>query len=255
MDQIIPFHPMLQDCDCTDLGRASLRLWQYKNAFRSGEDAVALAHFAKKAWRRSQKEHKREPRTILDVGCASGMILTLLLDDFPNSLGFGLEKIERQAALAQFNMRENGIASRTRIIAQDLRAYPSKPWSWGRMELMVCNPPYRKGLPRGGIAESGAGPEEASRYERQLARFDFSMTIADLVQLATVALEEEAYLCVVFPLNRQDDLLCEMEKGKLFLKHWCRLCSSPLHAPKQGLYCFTRWTGKLPEQDEDWCLR
>lgn len=257
--------------DQTDLGRGQLQLWQYKDAFRSGEDAVALAHFSESAWRRHCGARQRDPKEILDLGCASGMVLTLLLDSFPTSLGFGVEMIARQAELARINMQENALQNRTKILQEDIRLYQSKPWPWGRVELIVCNPPYREGLPRGGFAGPGSGakseagdqtaaPESgdqtaAWRYERQVARFDFAMNMADLAHLANLALDDEGCLCLVFPLARQTYLLREMAKQKLFLKHWCRLCSSPLHAPKQGLYCLTYWTGAESFQDEDWHLR
>ena len=250
--------------DSTELGRGGKKLLQFKDAFRSGEDAVALAHFSVASW--EALNENRRAGIILDLGCGAGMILTLLLDSFPDALGFGIEKVARLAELARRNMRENGLESRSQILTRDARVFEKEAWPWGGVDLLVCNPPYRSGLPRGGIAvEQGEGAgdlltslevvNDNLALERQLARFDFALNVHDLARLAAILLDEEGCFCMVFPLKRGPDLIAAMRSQKLFLNRWRKLRGWSAIEPKQGLYCFTHWTGKEAIHEDDVVLR
>lgn len=250
--------------DSTELGRGNKKLLQFKDAFRSGEDAVALAHFSVASWNTLYEQ--RRPKSILDIGCGAGMILTLLLDTFPEALGFGIEKVGRLAELARRNMHENGLERQALIVAKDARDFAQKAWPWGRVDLLVCNPPYRSGLPRGGIAvgDSAEIMDAASSHavvgdnlalERQLARFDFALNVHDLGRIGAKLMDDEACFCVVFPLAREEELLTALREHKLFLNRWRKLRGWSSIEAKQGLYCFTHWTGKEALREADVVLR
>lgn len=250
--------------DSTDLGRGNKKLWQYKDAFRSGEDAVSLAHFSEQSWQNLHPNH--EPKSILDIGCGAGMIISLLADTFPHALAFGIEKVLRLARLARRNLSEQGIAKRSLIVMKDARAFIETAWPWGRLDLIVCNPPYRKELPRDGIAASKEQIQNNKLtaldiidknliLERQVARFDFALSVEDLAKLGSRLMAEEGCFCLAFPLQRQAELIDAMEASRLFLNQWRRLCGFADKPPKIGLYCFTRWTGRDAVQLEDLILR
>ncbi len=250
--------------DRTDLGIHGKSLLQFKDAFRSGEDAVALVHFAE--YCQGLLHPEQAPKTILDIGCGAGMILTLLLEHYPEALGFGIEKVRRLADLAQRNMRENGLERRSKIYPKDARRFINEDWPWGRMSLIVANPPYRSGLPRGGLAlatereqvdflNSYAVLEDNVPLERQLARFDLSLNPTDLARIGARLLDDEACFCLVYPLARETELCHAMESQRLFLNRRQRLCGWADKEPKQGLFCFTAWTGKAAVTEEDRVLR
>lgn len=242
--------------DCTDLGRDNKKLWQYKDAFRSGEDTVELAHFAVERWQDLYAHHA--PKSILDIGCGAGMIINLLGDSYPKALLFGIEKVQRLANLAKRNLAENGFGKRSLIVNKDIRIFESRLWPWGRMDLIVCNPPYRKELPRDGAEVAGTQMEiieDNLRAERQVARYDFALKIENLARLASGLIAEDGCFCLSFPLKRESELVSAMERERLLLKSWQRLCGWAEKDPKIGLYCFTRWTGQAAVQLDDRVLR
>ena len=68
-------------------------------------------------------------------------------------------------------------------------------------------------------------------------------------------MDDEACFCVVFPLAREEELLTALREHKLFLNRWRKLRGWSSIEAKQGLYCFTHWTGKEALREADVVLR
>lgn len=249
--------------DLCDLGRGGLSIQQYKDGFRSGEDSVALAHFALRAWayRRglpapaspaaAAMPPPAAPRSLVDIGCGAGLILILLLDSCPRALGIGLELVARQAALAEANLARNGLSSRAWICNTDVRALEGRAWPWGKIDLLVCNPPYRAGSgpvrgPRRDARDSAAArgegedPAQLLALERRAARFDDWLNARDLARLARMLMDEDSLFCLVYPLARRAELCRRFLRCGLAPCIYSRLLGQRGKEPKQALLAFTR---------------
>ena len=99
--------------------------------FRLGTDCVLLADFVNTAGARRG----------IDLGCASGAAMLLLLERAPKLSMTGLEIVPEAAALARENMALNGFSDRAEIVTGDIREHRSL-FRAGSFDLLVCNPPY-----------------------------------------------------------------------------------------------------------------
>ena len=99
--------------------------------FRLGTDCVLLADFVNTAGARRG----------IDLGCASGAALLLLLARAPGLRMTGLEIVPEAAETARENLRLNAFEQRGEIVTGDIRAHRAL-FRAGSFDLVVCNPPY-----------------------------------------------------------------------------------------------------------------
>jgi release factor glutamine methyltransferase len=91
---------------------------------------------------------RNEALRILDLGVGSGALLCALLTEFGAARGIGVDLSADAAAVAQGNLRANGLSSRSEIRVGDWTRGLDGPF-----DLIVSNPPYipaadLSGLPR-----------------------------------------------------------------------------------------------------------
>ncbi len=77
------------------------------------------------------------PEQILDLGTGTGCLLLALLKEFPSAFGVGLDLSADAAKLASGNATRLGLADRAAFVVGDWMAPVA-----GRVDLIVCNPPY-----------------------------------------------------------------------------------------------------------------
>lgn len=98
------------------------------------------------------------PRHILDLGTGSGALLLAALSEWPEALGFGVDRSPGALAVARENARRLGLDQRALFMVAD--------WAdalAGRFDLLLCNPPY---------VETGAGlSPDVAEYEPHGALF------------------------------------------------------------------------------------
>ena len=113
------------------------RLWQggpffaQDDQIRLTTDTVLLADFAQSSAGRSG----------VDLGCASGALMLLLLWKTPALTMTGMELTDRAAALAKENMERNGFSDRAVILPGDFR-HTVKNVQAGSFDFVISNPPY-----------------------------------------------------------------------------------------------------------------
>ena len=76
--------------------------------------------------------------TLVDVGTGSGCILTAALAHAVQARGVGFDLSASALTVAQDNLRQNGVAERTRLVQGDLLTAAGEE----QFEVIVSNPPY-----------------------------------------------------------------------------------------------------------------
>ena len=140
--------------------------------FRLGTDCVLLADFVNTAGAKRG----------IELGCASGAAMLLLLERSPKLFMTGLEIVPGAASLARENMALNDLTERSEIITGDIRDHRAL-FRAGSFDLLVCNPPY---FPQG----SGALPQDA---DRAAARSELLCTLSELCAAAAFRLPHSCF--------------------------------------------------------------
>ena len=135
--------------------------------FRLGTDCVLLADFARTTGARRG----------IDLGCASGAAMLLLLSRTETLRMTGLEIVPEAAELARRNLAENGLETRGEIVTGDIRDHRAL-FRAGSFDLVIANPPY---YPAG----SGALPADA---DRAAARSELKSSLEEICRAAAYLL-------------------------------------------------------------------
>ena len=175
--------------------------------FRLGTDCVLLADFVNTAGARRG----------IDLGCASGAAMLLLLERAPKLSMTGLEIVPEAAALARENMALNGFSDRAEIVTGDIREHRSL-FRAGSFDLLVCNPPY---FPQ----KSGALPADA---QRAAARSELLCTLPELCRAAAFLLQTGGRAFFVHRPERLSELLVCLTQAGLEPKRLRLVCRDAL---------------------------
>ena len=162
--------------------------------FRLGTDSVLLADFTPLG----------EARRGVDLGCASGAILLLLLARSEGLHMTGLEIVQRAAATAEKNLKENGWEERGEIVCGDIRAVRSL-FRAGSFDLVVANPPFY-------ACGSGALSPDAGRAA---ARGEVNCTLEDLCAAAAWLCRTGGRFCLVHKPERLSEVFVAMSAAGL----------------------------------------
>lgn len=152
-------------------------------AYTFGHDALLLADFAE------TKPHER----VCDLGTGCG-ILPLLLHRTASPTVDAVELQPEAAALARFNVEDNGLTASITVYEQDWRAL-SLPV--GVYDRVLCNPPY--------FAENSGkhSPDPA----RRLARCEQGDTLADVTTAAARLLKNGGHFILCHRPERLADVV------------------------------------------------
>jgi release factor glutamine methyltransferase len=90
----------------------------------------------------------RPPRRWADLGTGSGCLAIALAQAIPGSLGLAVDLSVDALRQAGANLASHGLQGRVQLLAGDWWQ-AVEPW-WGRLELVVANPPY---IPTGLLAD------------------------------------------------------------------------------------------------------
>lgn len=178
--------------------------------FRLGTDTVLLADFA------ARGRHRRG----IDLGCASGSAMLLLLAHVPNLHMTGIELVPEAAALAAENMEINGLAARSRVLCGDLREHRTLLPA-GCFDLVVANPPYYPA----GSGKMSADPRRAA------ARGELTCTLADICEAAAWLCQTGGSICLVHKPERLSALFCALTAHGIEPKRLRLVSRRPESAP------------------------
>ena len=176
------------------------QLEQRPGVFPLGSDTLALGRFStvRKGWR------------VCDLGTGSGVLLLLLAAREPQLELFGLDQDPAAAALAQDNLRRNGLDGQIWT-----GSWSQTPFPPGSFDLVVSNPPYYAP----GSGKDG-GPARMEREE-----------LDALCRAAARLLRNGGRFALSFPTQRMVDLLEAMRRWDLEPKRLKLLSHTPTKPP------------------------
>lgn len=177
---------------------------------RLGTDSVLLADFVKTAG----------VKRGVDLGCASGALLLMLLWRSPRLAMAGLELVPEAAELARENLALNGLETRGEIVTGDIRDHRAL-FRAGSFDLLVCNPPY---FPAG----SGALSPDP---DRAAARSELTCTLAELCAASAYLLRTGGRACFVYRPERLSELFTALTAAGLEPKRLRLVCRSAAVGP------------------------
>ena len=178
--------------------------------FRLGTDCVLLADFVNTAGARHG----------IELGCASGAAMLLLLERSPKLSMTGLEIVPEAASLARDNMALNGLTARSEIVTGDIRDHRAL-FRAGSFDLLVCNPPY---FPQG----SGALPLDS---DRAAARSEIRCSLPELCSATAYLLQTGGRASFVHRPERLSELLVCLTAAGLEPKRLRLVCRDACTAP------------------------
>ena len=176
------------------------QLEQRPGVFPLGSDTLALGRFAtvRKGWR------------VCDLGTGSGVLLLLLAARESQLELFGLDQDPVAAALAQDNLRHNGLEGQIWT-----GSWSQAPFPPGSFDLVVSNPPYYAP----GSGKDG-GPARMEREE-----------LDALCRAAARLLRNGGRFALSFPTQRLADLFETMRRWDLEPKRLKLLSHTPTKPP------------------------
>ena len=167
---------------------------QSLSGYRFSIDAVLLANFA------TPHSHDR----VLDLGAGCGVIALILAYRHPSLVLTCLEIQDSLSALIAYNIVQNGLTERIRLLPGDLRNV-HEMLEVGTFDLVVCNPPYYS-LGRG---------HQNPLDEQAVARHEIKANLADIVHAASFALRTKGRLLVIYPAARGVALFAALRQQHL----------------------------------------
>lgn len=177
-----------------DLQCGGMKIYQDKDGFRFGTDAVLLADFAKGC----------RAKTALDLCTGSGIVPILLAAKTRLEKICGIELQHKAAELAQKSVSLNGLNNRVFIREGDLKNcldfYQKRSF-----DMITCNPPYMK---------SGAAIVNESDA-KVIARHEVKCSLDDVIYAASVLLKVGGRFFMVHRPTRAAEVIAAMSRYKI----------------------------------------
>ena len=191
------------------------KIFQDKEAFMYGSDAVLLSYFA--------RDSIRNDSTVIDLGCGNGVIPLLLAAHSRAKKIIGIEIQENAVKLARKNVALNGLEEKIQIFqgnvaeivkkteGEGIEAKRENPLSQikkGSADLVLSNPPYMK-------YKEGAWSDKNSSEKVTAARHELFANLDDFVGAAAFFLKSQGKFLMIHRPNRLSDIFASLKKYKL----------------------------------------
>ncbi len=163
-----------------------------------------LADFALSALELS---HGKKAVKGADLGCGSGILCLLLLNQLPDLHMTGLEIQPDEAELARENLLNNDFAERSDIRSGDLRQ-TVKTLPNGRFDLVISNPPYY-------MQKEGAGGKASPDRERSIARGESACSLEELCVAASMLCRSGGRVFLCYKPERMTELFETLHRNRL----------------------------------------
>lgn len=171
----------------------SLSIYQPVEGYRFSVDSIILANFI----------NLKRLNNALDLGAGTGIIGMIIAKKYPNSK---ITMIEIQPDLSEFakkNIEINGLENQIKVYCIDAKKFDEKGF-----DLVFTNPPFRR---------PGTG-KISPKEEKAIARHEFSLSVADIAEIAQRSLRHRGRLCMVHLPERLVDIIRTLSKYNLEVK-------------------------------------
>jgi len=167
-----------------------IKVHQYRSGYRFSIDAVLLSYFA------GLVSHD----VVLDLGTGCGIIPLIMAYRNPEDRIYGIEVQKELAEIAALNVKDNQMEDRITILCQDMLTLSKKnlPVS---IDLIVCNPPYRK------QTSGRINPDP----QRAVARHEIRVNLSDILKTASCILDISGRFMTIYPAARAAEILSQMQ--------------------------------------------
>lgn len=183
-----------------------------KCAMKIGTDGVMIG-----AWASPNHNHKKTQFQIADIGSGSGVIALMLAQRFPESFITAVELEPQAAEQSQENFNASPFHSRLECIEESFQEWSLRVANDSRYDLVVSNPPFFHGKPKSPF------------HARNLARHDDYLNVTDLFDGANKVLSREGVFCVVWPVERDLDLMEAASHINFKMIRKCLIRPTPNH--------------------------
>ncbi len=185
---------MKDDETLDDLQINQVRIFQKKDGFRFGMDAVLLANFAR------VKKHS----TIVDLCSGTGIISFIIAQkqEFKNMIG--LEIQDDLVEMANRSSEFNNLSKKVNFFCVDIRDVDNIKRFQG-VDIVTANPPYK-------INNSGILNENE---KDRISRHEILCTLEDVILASFILLKDNGRLFIINRAERIADVICVMRKHKI----------------------------------------
>jgi tRNA1Val (adenine37-N6)-methyltransferase len=174
--------------------KGQIRIRQDQSGYHFSIDAVLLAYHA--------RPHPGD--RVLDLGTGCGIVPLIMAYRNPKIMIYGIEIQKELSELADLNVKDNRMQERISIVCQDMKSLSLETIS-GLVDLVVCNPPYRK---------SHAGRINPN-HQRAVARHEIKATLSDVLSTARRMLQPAGRFVIVYTAERTAELLMQMRSDRI----------------------------------------
>jgi len=179
--------------------QGKIRLIQHKSGYRFSIDAILLADFVS----------VKKDDVIVELGTGCGVVLVMVLMKYGDiKKAVGIEIQEELASQALRNAKLNKVEDKMDVIVADLRACPIGE---SCVDLVVCNPPYRK------VRTGRINPE----MQKAIARHEILSSLEDVLRTTRFVLRPKGRLALIYPAERLAHVISKLRKFQLEPKRIC----------------------------------
>ncbi|HHZ95336.1 MAG TPA: methyltransferase domain-containing protein [Flavobacteriales bacterium] len=165
-----------------------------KCAMKIGTDGVTLGAWAS-PYSPTTSYAATTPLKIADIGSGSGVISLMLAQRFPDSSISAIELEPQAAEQSRENFVSSPFSSQLTCEEISFQDWTDLKLNLSIFDLVVSNPPFFHGKPKSPF------------HARNLARHDDYLTIDELFNGARKVLKEGGVFTLVWPSEREDDLM------------------------------------------------
>ncbi len=169
-------------------------IYQLKDGFRFGVDAVLLSDFA----------DIKPLDTVMDLGTGTGIVPILLAAKTKGSHFTGIDIQERYVSVAQKSVEYNSLNARVSVRLCDIKDAPDV-FGCECFDVVTSNPPYMQG-------NDGLHSENLSRA---IARHEIMCSLSDVVSTASKLLKTKGRFFMIHRPYRLSEIFCTLTKYNL----------------------------------------
>lgn len=169
-------------------------IYQFKDGFRFGADAVLLSNFA----------DIRKNESVLDLGTGTGIIPMLLYAKGKGREFTGIDIQDDYVELAQKSVSYNGLEEIIRIRKADIKE-AADVFPRGSFDVCVSNPPYLAGN------DGKHSPDDA----KAIARHEISCSLSDVIFAAAKLIKGNGRFYLIHRPARLGEIMNELIQNGL----------------------------------------